>query len=127
MVGTYEIREGERTVGQVRVVKEGLYYRFSCRCSLSGEVLMSLRVCWGGGEMDLGICVPMDGRFGVEKRVPCKRFGEGTPEFSLRPRHEKLAGRFVPIYPEEPFSYLHRLEGAFLARQAGQLGIQLKE
>lgn len=127
MVGKYEIRQGDRTLGYVAVEKQGLYYRFSCRCRLSGAVMHRLVVSCGGKNEDLGVCVPMDGAFGVEKKIPCKRLGAGTPEFQLLPKHEKPEGKFVAVYPEEPFSYMARLKDAFLAHQAGQLGIVLKD
>ena len=86
-----------------------------------------LTVSCGGKEADLGVCVPMEGRFGVEKKIPCKQLGEGTPEFRILPKHESVKGKFVPVYPEEPFSYMARLKDAFLANRAGQMGIILKE
>ena len=127
MVGNYEIHQGDRLQGKVTVVKEGLYYRISCRCRLSGDVMHHLVVRSGGRETSLGTCVPMDDGFGVEKKISCKSLGQGTPEFLLLPKHETVAGKFVPIYPEEPFSYMERLKVAFLARQGGQLGIVIKE
>ena len=127
MVGNYEIKQGNRVTGHVRVEKEGLYYRIRCRCQLTGEVMHRLSVRCGGKTENLGVCVPMDGAFGVDRKIPCKRLGEGVPEFSLVPKHEKMAGKFIAVYPEEPFSYIHRLEGAFLARQAEQLGIVIPD
>lgn len=127
MVGSYEIKQGTRSIGTVRVEKQGLYYRFSCRCQLTGEVMHRLVVTTDSGRVDLGVCVPMDGMFGVEKRIPCKRVGEGRPEFQLMPKHEGMQGKFVPIYPEEPFAYMAKLKDAFLATQNGQLGIVIAE
>ena len=127
MVGTYPICQGQGRVGTVTVEKQGLYYCFSCRCSLSGEVMHRLVAVTEAGQVDLGVCVPMDGAFGVEKRIPCKRLGTGKPEFQLVPKHEGLRGQFVPVYPEEPFAYLSRLKNAFLATRAGQVGIVIDE
>ena len=127
MVGSYEIRQGTGVVGRVTVERQGLYYRFSCRCHLTGEIMHRLSVMIGGEATDLGVCVPMDGTFGVEKRLPCKKFPDGIPEFRLVPHHEKMEGKFVPIYPEEPFAYLARLKNAFLAYREGQAGIVICE
>lgn len=125
MVGTYDVRLGERVVGMVTVEKQGLYYRFSCRCALSGEVMNRLWLRRGGKETDLGLCVPMGEGFGTEKRLPAKQCGVGAPEFFLRPKHADTHGNFVPIFPEEPFRYLHRLQDAYLERRGEQLGIVL--
>lgn len=119
MVGSYEIEHG---TGTVKVTREGLYYRFSCRCRLSGETMHRLVVFTDAGQVDLGVCVPMEGCFGVERKLPCKRFGE-NPQFRLLPKHEGMQGRFVPIYPEEPFMYISKLNKAFLEVRNGQPGI----
>ena len=123
MVGRYDIEKG---TGTVTVTREGLYYRFSCRCSLSGDVMHRLMVTTDQGQVDLGVLVPVDGRFGTEKRIPCKKIGK-DPQFQLLPKHENMQGRFVPIYPEEPFEYISKLKNAFLATQNGQVGIVITE
>ena len=127
MDGTYEIAMGAKPVGSVTVRRQGLYYQFSCRCELTGAVVCKLEVSCGGKQENLGILVPMDGKFGIEKKIPVKHLGEGVPEFRILPKHEKLEGRFVPIYPEEPFAYMARLKDAFLATQNGQMGIVIRE
>lgn len=127
MEGTYELRQGSSPAGTVCVRRQGLYYQFSCRCRLAGTQMYRLMVTCGDKTEDLGLCVPMDGQFGLEKRIPCKRLGEGVPEFRLLPRLEKSRGQFVAVYPDEPFSYMARLKDAFLAYQAGQMGIVLKQ
>lgn len=127
MEGTYELSLGTKKVGSVRIEKQGLYYRFSARCALSGDIVCRLVVSCGDKQENLGVFVPVDGQFGIEKKIPAKRLGEGTPEFRILPKHETVEGKFVPIYPEEPFAYMAKLEGAFLATQAGQVGIVIRE
>ena len=34
--------------------------------------------------------------------------------------------KYVPVYPEEPFSYMSRLKDAYLERRNGQLGIVIR-
>ena len=113
-------------MGKVTVERQGLYYRFSCRCALSGEVMHRLWLHCGGKETDLGLCVPVDGTFGTDKRLPVKQCGEGKPVFLLRPKEAQLRGNFIPLSPEEPFRYIHRLQDAFLERRGQQLGIVIK-
>lgn len=45
----------------------------------------------------------------------------------IRLNRPALAGRFIPIKPEEPFAYIERLKDAYLVRQDGQVGIIIKE
>ena len=127
MDGTYEIMLGGESVGQAVVRRQGLYYRFSCRCDLSGEVIYRITITCGGKSESLGIPVPKNGEFYLDTRLAASRLGEGEPKFAAVPRRPDLGGMFVPISPEEPFRYLHRLENAFLARKDGQLGIVIPE
>ena len=127
MDGTYEIMLGGEPVGQAVVRRQGLYYRFSCRCDLSGEVIYRITITCGGKSESLGIPVPKNGEFYLDTRLAASRLGEGEPKFAAVPRRPDLGGMFVPISPEEPFRYLHRLENAFLARKDGQLGIVIRE
>ena len=127
MEGTYEISQGGKPVGRVRVERQGLYYHFSCRGKLTGAVVCKLVVSCGERQENLGVFVPMDGTFGIEKKLPVKRLGEGTPQFRVLPKHESVEGKFVPIYPEEPFAYMAKLKDAFLAYQEDQVGIVIKE
>ena len=127
MDGTYEITMGGKPIGKAQVRRMGLYQHFSCRCDLTGDVVCRLTVTCGGKQENLGVLVPMDGSFGIEKKIPAKRLGEGIPQFQILPKHEKPEGKFVPIYPEEPFAYMARLKDAFLATKNGQLGIVIRE
>ena len=126
MEGYYEVTFGNQTVGKVQVLRQGLYYRFICRCQLTGDVVCRLAVRCAGVEEKLGVVVPVEHGFGLDRKIPVKRLGQGMPEFFLSPKHEHQKGTFVPIYPEEPFAYIARLKDAFLLRQNGQLGAMIK-
>lgn len=126
MEGKYDVTLNGSTVGQVQVIREGLYYRFVCRCSLSDDVC-KLMVSTGNRQEKLGILVPSEDGFQLETKLPAKRLGEGKPEFFVVPNRPVLSGKFVPIYPEEPFSYIEKLKDAYLSRQNGQLGIFIQE
>lgn len=127
MEGTYNVYQGEESLGKVHVQKRGLYYKFSCQCELSGQVMYDLQIGWNGGTERLGLLTPIaDSRFGLEVSVPVKKIGKGDWHFSLMPRHSVMNVHFVPIHPEEPFSYLSHLEHAYLSVRDGQLGIVLE-
>lgn len=127
MVGTYDIYRGNEVVGTARVEKQGLYYHICCRCKVSGEGMRRIVVTCGKTRHDLGICVPMDGTFGVDKKIPCKKFGGESPEFLLLPKYPGVQGKFVPVYPDEPFAYMTRLKDAYLQVRDGQPGIVIAE
>lgn len=125
MEGNYGVYLGEKLCGKVQVLRQGLYYRFICRCQLSGDVVCRLKVCCGGDEENLGVLIPMDGGFGLNTQVPVKRFSGKPVRFRIAARQEESSGTFVPIYPEEPFAYIERLKDAFLRIQNGQVGVLL--
>lgn len=117
---------GGKTVGRAQVQQQGLYYVFTCRCTLSGDTVWHLCASCGEKQVDLGVLVPMEGGFGLTTRRPVKLLGEGKIQFTLKPKQDKAA-RFSPIYPEEPFAYLQRLKDAFLEERNGCLGAAWKE
>lgn len=122
----YEVSFGNQKVGKVQVLRQGLYYRFICHCRLTGDVVCRLAVRCGDKQEKLGVLVPSGDGFCLDKKIPVKRLGEGRMEFYLGPNHDSVMGKFVPIYPEEPFSYIERLKDAFLVRQNGQAGAMIK-
>lgn len=81
----------------------------------------------GDCQVKLGLLTPGNGCFWLCTKLPMKRLGQGSPVFSLHPRHAKLKDEFVPVHPDEPFRYLARLENAFLARQNSQIGLFLQD
>ena len=89
MAETYDITHEGAPVGTARMEKQGLYYVFSCRCRLPKEGLYRIHAINGAAREDLGICIPMDGVFGMDKKVPQKRIGEGTLTFELIPKDWK--------------------------------------
>ena len=86
-----------------------------------------LMVDTGPVRENLGILVPKDGSFALDTKVPAKRIGEGNMIFSLISKQEEYKGTFVPIYPEEPFTYISRLKESFLVHRDGQPGINIEK
>ena len=127
MDGCYEVCLGRQPVGKVQVMRQGLYYRFLCNCRLTGNVVCRLTVRCGENQEKLGVLVPEGDGFALDKKIPVKHLGEGKLEFYLGPNHDHIMGEFIPVYPEEPFSYIARLKDAFLYRQNGKLGVMLKD
>ena len=100
MADTYEIQYEGKTAGSVRVEKQGLYHCFHCQCAMPDEKMYRIHVVAGDDREDLGICIPVDGGFGMDKRIPAKRLGEGTPVFELVPKDWIPVKEVIPE-PEE--------------------------
>ena len=106
---SFDVKFEGRAIGSVTVVKEGLYYRFCCQCKLSKEVVYKLVVSCGGHMTVIGICVPQSNGFGLEKRIPVKRVGEGHMEFQVIPYNQESSVKIVPIDPNAPFKFIPEL------------------
>lgn len=122
MEGTYPIYLNGQTVGTVQVSREGLYCRFFARCCLREKEMCRLEA----NGIHLGVLVPEGDAFCLETRKPAKLFS-GMWDFQVIPNRPVLEGKFVPIKPEEPFSYLARLKESYLVRRGDMVGILLKE
>ena len=137
MAETYDVICENERVGAARMEKQGLYCCFSCRCRLPEEGLYRIHVVCGGKREDLGICIPMDGAFGMDKKIPAKRLGEGALSFELVPKDwqpqaetvsepaeqvfeeeilepEPAQEHFIPVSEEAPFEQLDKLEHAYM-------------
>ncbi len=82
-----------------------------------------LQVHSDSGCLDLGTLVPMEGGFGLDMRLSVRRLGAGQLRFFVEQPQKEEKGRFAPIRPEEPFSYIERLKESFLTIQNGEKGI----
>ena len=125
MDGLHDVYLSGQPVGKVLVERRGLYWLFSCRCRLSGEIMYKLSVTCGETTENLGVLVPDGKDFSLKAKLPAKRLGAGEMKFQILPRHKELAGKFIPLSPEKPFAYLSRLENAFLEVRNGQPGISI--
>lgn len=102
MTDTYDITYDSAPVGRALMKKQGLYYAFSCRCRLPDEGLYRIHAISADRREDLGICVPMDGGFGMDKKIPIKRMGEGELTFQLVPKDWKQQEPAIVPEPEKP-------------------------
>ena len=123
----YELKFGSRVVGKVEAVKEGLYYRFHCKCRLSGDVICRAVLEQGGKRVSLGILVPEEDGFTSTSKIPARQLGEGEWSFLVIPNRNTEVGTYIPIKPEEPFGYIARLKDAYLRLHQGQVCAFLDE
>ena len=122
MVGIYDIHCGGQVVGTAQVSREGLYYRFECRCQFKKKDVCKICITCGDEEMILGTPVPENGDFVLRTRLPIKRFCGGNLEFTIVGDES-----FIPVSPDEPFLYLKDLTDAIFAVRNGQCGVIIKK
>ena len=124
---SYDIFLGGEVAGKAQVTREGLYFRFSCRLRLSGEVIYKLVLQKGEETVDLGIPAPEGEMFTLTTRIPIKRVGDGPFMIRAVPKHAPLDGRFVPLKEDEPIHYLSKMYDAVFTVRDGQPGLMFPE
>lgn len=121
----FEIKMDGQRIGEVEMKKEGLYYRFQCRCQLVQPNICTITLFSNGKEHKLGICVPTGNDFCLNTRIPIKYIGEGPFAFFATVKSSAEQERFCPIDPAKGFSELALLENARLCMRNNQLGVQI--
>ena len=126
MDGIYTVWLGKEKVGQAIVERNGLYYRFRCRCKLKSEVMCRVTVSCAGVQENLGVLVPSGKEYVLTKNLPIKKFPVGQPEFQLQTKSPQMHRIEIDIYPEEPFRYITKLHKAYLDRRRGKSVIHIE-
>ncbi len=117
----YDIYAGTQIVGQAEVIKEGLYYRFSCKCTPPDDGVYRIIVSDGENTKDLGICVPTGEWFCLVSRVPMKYLSGERLEFTLVPKDKQEI--VASVATDELFADLDRLESAYFQEKDGKAEI----
>ena len=126
MEGIFDILWNGTVIGQVEVLRRGLYYHFTAACIFDENEICRLMIRIQDEVMTAGIMVPENNQFILHKKMAIKQFPDGVPEFyvpSLQGESVASEGLFVPVSEENPFGYLHRLKSAFLTFREGKMGI----
>ncbi len=112
-----------KNVGTVTIEKEGLYYRFFCRCHFEDKAVHSIWVFWEGGSRKLGVCIP-EGKYAcLNTKVPIKYIP--STELTFKIDHRENDG-FYPIDPGQPFPHMDKLTKARFATLDGKPGLVIK-
>lgn len=119
MLCEHPIYSGSEEIGTACMTQEGLYYKIKCRCTLTGEIIYKVMITGNDFCEDLGVCVPMDGSFGVCTRIPVKRIAGKQIHFCAVPRHKKVVQKTFAVVEGSPFAYIAKLEEAFLVKKEG--------
>ena len=114
-------------MGKVQLIRQGLYYRVICRCLCSDDVVRRLYAIWDHGRENLGVLVPEEDGFQLDRRIPAKHLGSDGLKFVLSAGGQNRDGKLIPVSPEEPFAYIDRLKNAFLETENGKMQIQIQE
>lgn len=92
MMEEYAVMRERIPVGKVQILRQGLYYRLTCRYQLPSGEMCRLIVRWAGGCENIGIPVPEGDGFSLVKKIPVKRFPISGLDFQLIPAAEDADG-----------------------------------
>lgn len=103
-------------VGKAEVIRQGLYYRISCRYRLDPAEICRLIVKWPEGWENLGIPIPDADGFSLVKKIPAKKIP--ASDLSIRliplgevPTNDLTDGPVQTAVPSEDAS-LEKADGA---------------
>lgn len=113
-----------KEVGSAALKTQGLYCEIRCQCKIPDHELYRLILKGDGCSLDLGICVPQAGDFGVQTRIPLKNIPAGQLEFEVKGRNHNTCD-FIPVDPEKKFEYLRHLTDARFGIHDGVAGVYL--
>lgn len=119
----YDVVFDGNAVGKVLVRCEGLYTRIQCTCRLPDDRFYRLLMICGEQTTDLGILVPEQSQFSVNKCIKSKYLADGAKLFKIVPASHDVSNSFIPVSSQMPFPYISALERAKLCRQADGFGI----
>ena len=103
--------------GHVAVSREGLYYRFQCRVKLPANRIYRLQLCSDMDSIDLGILIPINGSYELDKKIPAKYMKDESFTFKIIDKLSK--DQFIPIFENEPFSHICQIHnGCFCIRDS---------
>ena len=115
----YDIISNGEQIGYVNVEKEGLYYKFVCKCTFHDQNVHRVVVSDGESVLKLGICVPDGDKFTLLSRVPVKYLKGKNLRFWV----ESNCSSCIPVSSGKPFAQLDKLETARLQITNGQPSI----
>lgn len=111
----------------MQIVQQGLYCRVICRCQLPDSQIYRLYAVSDGKQENLGVLVPEDDGWILDKKIAVKRVNGCIERFVLNNDRNLLCGQFAAICPEEPFLYIDRLKNSFLETENGKIGIRIQQ
>lgn len=113
----FDILFENRVVGTAQVVRKGLYYRITCKCSFSDERHYRITLLCGEVCRDLGVCIPS----GFSTAIPAKSLSEENMRFQAVP--DWGTGEFIEVNEAEPFCDLTQLRNARFRIKDGKRGV----
>jgi len=120
---TYDVCFNDRVIGTTEIIKRGLYYHITCKCSLEEGVYRVFAQSENGTVL-IGVFYPKDGCYEIDKMVSIKSLGTNIHSFCINPVKTQRCS-FYKVHPDQPFAELWQIEKARFAIENGQIGIHI--
>lgn len=119
----FDIIYAGQAVGKMQVVQESLYYRFRCTCQFLEEGLYRIVLEHPNGQTDLGVCILVDNKYCLDKRIPTKRVATGKWFFTATGKRAPI--NYIPVYEDRPFEHVSYIHKARFVLQNGIPGLSI--
>ena len=93
MKNEFAVFYGQTAVGKAEIIRQGLYYRISCRYRLPSNEICRLIIKWPGGWENAGIPVPEGDGFILVKKIPVKKLPDEDMSIHLFPAEADSCGQ----------------------------------
>ena len=117
----------DKPCGTAKIEKTGLYYTIVCNCQMPDSEIYRILLKNGKEIVDLGICIPYQGSFGIRKKLPVKKINDSELSFELVKCREKQPGLWIELECDKPFPYLSKLEKTVLHREENRVYAFIQE
>jgi hypothetical protein len=115
----YDIYLKGKKVGEAKIEKNGLYYKFCCVCQFLDKQIYRIYVNDGIAVVKLGVCVQNNDKFELNKKIPVKYISGKKFYFYV----EQIGSLNIPVRNDDIFNHLDMLETARLQFTNGQPSI----
>lgn len=119
----YPVYQGDQSVGSAVVSLSGLYYHIRCSCKPADDKIYRLMAVDTNGNVELGVLVPTNGKYCINKKLPVKRFKGDILRFFLFSENSTDEKRFIPVDPQCTFDAIAQLESARFGAKEGKYGL----
>ena len=96
-----------KVIGNLIFITEKLYYRYEGYFSLNKESMFRVFAIIPSGQINLGVCTPLDGQWYLHGRIAKKNLNLDEAHFVIV--DDSAPGKFITVNEDKPFNHLEFL------------------
>lgn len=110
----YPIWYQNEKVGTACVCRCGLYAQITCSCQYADNSFCKILMRFSDKTIDLGSWIREGNCYSLQRKIPAKSFGSGTPAFIAVDKAASLEVHKFPMVSNSPFDRIHQLRNGRL-------------